>query len=160
MTELSELQPVRELPSTLVSVPTFITGTLEQLFSPEYEKARQGNDYRAWDIETVTGANSDGSLKTQTSSLEQCIWDDCYVNIDFNKQGLAVQKSGNQEYQSGKNIYFHYPRNNTVAEFYANSDRANLNCKWDPSFSSASLGVFASISANQISNKITSRGVS
>lgn len=60
MRELSDLQPVRELPSTLVLVPTFITGTLEQLFSPEYEEARQGNDsfaFRGKDSGTSKGSN-------------------------------------------------------------------------------------------------------
>ena len=92
----------------------------------------------------VVDNNGNKILKAnKVSPLEQCITEDCYVNLDFNKQGLATTKSSKQEYKQGENIYFWYPRKDRVARFGANSDWAYLYCNWYPSDSGRALGVFA-----------------
>jgi hypothetical protein len=69
--------------------------------------------------------------------------EDCYVGFGINHQGFPRTKVKNQNYRQGKNIFFFYPRENTVAGFYADSDRTDLDCDRNPSFRNASLGVFA-----------------
>lgn len=96
------------------------------------------------ELETVTGIDPTGSLITKKTTLEKCLMKDGYIDLEFNKQGLAVKKSKTQEYKQGQNIYFLYPRENTVARFYSNSKWADLNCDGNPVGSDASLGVFAS----------------
>ncbi|MEK6879198.1 MAG: hypothetical protein AABY22_06290, partial [Nanoarchaeota archaeon] len=58
-------------------------------------------------LETVTGIDSTGNLIKTSSKLESCLNKDCYVNIDFNFQGLATPTSisQNQKYSQGENIY-------------------------------------------------------
>ena len=48
MKTLKDFHPAREMPETLVRVPTFIQGALADAFLPEYERARKGNDYFAF----------------------------------------------------------------------------------------------------------------
>ena len=76
--------------------------------------------------------------------LEPCLKEDCWADIfgSANSQGLPTQKLGNN-YEQGKNAYFWYPRENRVARFAANSDRANLYCDGIPTDAISSLGVFA-----------------
>jgi len=63
---------------------------------------------------------------------------DDYINNNYTNQGLP-----NKNVKSG-DLYYWNPRsdNNSVARFYANSDRAGLNCDWYPSNTNSSLGVF------------------
>ncbi|MFA5173861.1 MAG: hypothetical protein WC438_01645 [Candidatus Pacearchaeota archaeon] len=59
MINLENLQPTSET-LNLIPVPTFITGTLEEAFSPIYEPARRGNDnfkFRGKDRGTLIGSN-------------------------------------------------------------------------------------------------------
>ena len=81
-------------------------------------------------------------ITLERSPLEQCVMEDCFVDLEFNKQGFPVKKSSEQKYEQGKNIKFWYPRKHSVARFGANSVRANLNCYGDPSNSDEGLGVF------------------
>ncbi len=99
------------------------------------------NENNAWHIETDHKIIN-GELKGARYPLEKCLMEDGYASLDFNKQGLATKKSKEQEYKQGENIKFLYPRNGTVAGFYAGSGWANLDCNLDPQVSSAGLGVF------------------
>jgi hypothetical protein len=101
-----------------------------------------GIGFRNLDLETVVGLGN-GTLQTKTAPLEQCGWDDEFVNLDFNSQGLAKTKSKSQKYNQGSNIYFWFPREGCVARFGADSGRADLSCDRDPSDSYSSLGVYA-----------------
>nr|AQS34880.1 hypothetical protein [uncultured archaeon] len=65
-----------------------------------------------------------------------------WVDLSFNKQGLAEKASSHNNYVQGANIYFWQPIENRVARFVANSDWAYLSCDWDPSLTDSYLGVF------------------
>ena len=93
-------------------------------------------------IERVVGLNTDGTLKKDSRDLEQCLFEDCYADFDFNSQGLLIKPKGNS-YERGKNVYFWYPRQGRVARFCAYSGRALLGCYRDPGSSNSGLGVFA-----------------
>jgi len=82
-------------------------------------------------------------LQGKRYPLEKCLTEDCFAELKFNKQGLAVEKSKKQDYKQGENIYFWYPREGQVARFGANSDRANLNCNRNPTNTNSVLGVFS-----------------
>jgi hypothetical protein len=89
-----------------------------------------------------------------TEQLENCLMQDCYVDIfNINKQGLPTKELGNG-YNQGKNAYFWYPRENCVARFSAVSDWADLYCDGDPLGADASLGVFSVCEANASQLKI------
>jgi hypothetical protein len=94
-------------------------------------------------IETVTGMDANKGLIKNIVQLEACLNEDCYINLDFNSQGLAKSKHQEQSYKQGENIYFYFPRNGAVAGFGASSDRANLSCYGDASDTDPALGVFA-----------------
>ena len=79
--------------------------------------------------------------KSIADKLDAPIIEDCFVELLFNKQGMPTQKSSNQNYIQGKNIFYYHPRTECVARFYANSDRANLNCNRNPTNSNSSLGI-------------------
>jgi len=96
------------------------------------------------EIKTATGRDSKGNLTTSINLLEKYFKDeDCFVNLDFNGQGIPKAKSSSQSYEQGKNIYFYRPREGCVARFYADSDWAYLYCDWNPSDAYDGLGVFA-----------------
>lgn len=59
---------------------------------------------------------------------------------------MSNTKSRKQEYKQGKNIYYWYPRKNSVARFYAGSGRALLYCYGNSSGSDPTLGVFTCFS--------------
>jgi len=101
-----------------------------------------GTGDNGFDLETITGMKPDGTFITKKVPLENKIWEDCFVDINFNQQGLANAKSVNQSYSQGNNIKFYHPRKNTVARFFAGSGRAYLNCDGYPASSNSSLGVF------------------
>ena len=107
-------------------------------------KFLSGNDFNNLDLETVTGLDSNGNLLTKKTYLEECLMEDCYADITFNSQGLAVKKYKNQNYKQGENLYFWHPRENYVAGLWAVSGGTVLGCGRYPSYSFASLGVFAS----------------
>jgi len=88
--------------------------------------------------------NGNKILESQKiENLESCLTEDCFSDLKFNSQGLLTTKSSSQNYVQGKNIYFWYPRDMGVAGFCADSDRASLDCNWDPSVQGSGLGVFA-----------------
>jgi len=84
-----------------------------------------------------------GNLSFKKEKLENCLREDCFVDLEFNRQGLALKKSNKQEYSQGENLYFSRPRNGFVAGFNADSYWAWLYCGRDPEDSDSSLGVFA-----------------
>ena len=85
----------------------------------------------------------DNSLEGITETLEDCIREDCFVDLEFNKQGLPTRRSQDQTYTQGENIYYWHPIEGRVAGFVAYSSRANLGCDRLLSDSSSALGVFA-----------------
>jgi len=112
------------------------------------------NDDGHFHVETNYGITSKNrfqglfgeSVQSKVSPLEKCLMhvDDCRVDLDlksFNKQGLAVKRSKDKEYQRGKNIHFYSPIDNAVSWFYADSGRAVLYCDGGQKDSFASLGV-------------------
>ena len=108
----------------------------------QFEKKEDG-----WYLGTVmshTKSKGRTGIKKSVMKLEEFLEEDCFVDLSFNNQGLPNPdaKSKNEEYKPGKNIYFFSPTEGSVAGFDAYSDRARLNCDWDPSGRDASLGVF------------------
>lgn len=66
----------------------------------------------------------------------------CYVDLsNFNRQGLPIKRSRNQEYKQGRNIYFCPPVIDSVAGSIAGSGGVRLGCLWIPLCSGAGLGV-------------------
>jgi len=85
--------------------------------------------------------NSAGKADTKIEPLEQCLWQDCWADINSgNNQGLLTKQYGSS-YKQGKNVYFWYPRETAVAGFDADSGRADLACDRDAGDSYPSLGV-------------------
>jgi len=81
-----------------------------------------------------------GNLKPQNSEpLDDCVRENSYVDLigSANGQGLPTSKSDKQEF------YYWRPLedNNSVAGFFAGSDRTCLGCDWDPQGSNSTLGV-------------------
>jgi len=101
--------------------------------------------FNGGNLETVTGLNSDNSLKIVQVPLENCLGEDVYVNLDSNSQGLAssTSKCSNQAYSQGQNIKFWFPRDKAVARFIAIAGRAILSCGRDATNANPALGVFA-----------------
>ena len=131
--------------SQVEEIYTILTSGCWVWLNAGFRKTREGEDYRAFDIETITGLDSQGNLITQLSPLEKCIWSDSFINStdsQFNSQGLATKISKAKDYQQGKVIRFWHPKDNCVARFYADSGWADLGCYWYPFVSSPSLGVF------------------
>lgn len=92
---------------------------------------------------TVQNKGQNRTLAGQRIKLDNYLYEDAYVDLSFNPQGLPTTKFVKQEYKQGNNIYFYHPRENVVARFYANSGRACLYCDGDPSNRNSFLGVFA-----------------
>ena len=118
-----------------------------------FKKVREGEGYQAFDLERVVGLDSKGDLVKQTAPLEQCLIEDCLINLNesqFNNQGLATKKSSARGHQQGKVIKFLYPRDNRVAWFYAFSGGAVLDYDRYPGSSDGSLGVFGVCEANAV----------
>ncbi len=100
----------------------------------------------SYDIETNHRVILNGSNKELTKDISQSfgyVVKDCYVDLEFNQQGLPIKISDEQKYQQSRNIYFYKPRKDTVAGFRASSDGAFLSCVVDPAGSGARLGVLA-----------------
>ena len=91
----------------------------------------------------LTHKFENGKLKEDLKPLEECLFEDCFADLEFNGQNLLTEKCASQEYKQGKNVYFWYPRENAVARFGADSGRANLSCSRNPSDGGSHLGVFA-----------------
>ncbi|MDD5192576.1 MAG: hypothetical protein PHH54_01570 [Candidatus Nanoarchaeia archaeon] len=109
----------------------------------------KGNGFNNLALETITGIDNKGNLIRTNADLENCLPEDCFADLDFNSQGLAVKKSTNQDYSRGDNIKFWYPRNGAVAGFDAYSGRASLDCDRYPGYRGASLGVFVCAEGTQ-----------
>ncbi|TSC65177.1 MAG: hypothetical protein G01um101477_588 [Candidatus Doudnabacteria bacterium Gr01-1014_77] len=104
----------------------------------------EGTGWHDLNLETVVGleAGKKKKFEVHTVPLEKCVWDDGYVSLECNGQGLAKKKSRSQEYKQGKNMYFFHPQQNAVAGFVADSGGTGLVCYGDPANHDASLGVF------------------
>ena len=79
--------------------------------------------------------------KSIANKLDAPIMKDCFVDLSFNNQGMPLQKSSNQDYTQGKNIFHYYPRAEYVARFIAGSGRAGLVCDRGPDDTDSALGV-------------------
>ena len=112
----------------------------------------KGKGFSDLDLETITSVDGNGDFNTRREPLMECVQQDCYVNLDFNSQGLAIQGSRKQDYVQGENIHYWYPREGCVAGFVASSGRAYLDCDGDPSDSDASLGVYGCCEAVRAGN--------
>ena len=88
-----------------------------------------------------------GTLVGKTYPSEKYVAKNCFVDLEFNSQGLPLSKAINQSYKQGKNIKFWYPRNGAVAGFVAGSGGAVFDCYCVPSYSVDSLGVRAAARA-------------
>ena len=125
-----------------------LTGNCWVWLNAGFKKTRDeipNEPWKAYDIETITGLDSDGNLAKKQHPLEKCLMEDCFINLtgnQFNFQGLATKSSRAKNYQQGKVIKFYFPRDNCVAGFVANLGRACLYCYRVPSRSGPSLGVF------------------
>ena len=113
------------------------------LSNPEFKQL-----YEVMYVQQVTGIDSKGKLVFSTrEKLEDCLQQDGWADIsqesNITSQGLCNVASTSKSYKQGKNVYFYYPRNGSVARFVAYSDRADLDCYWRPDDSYASLGVRA-----------------
>jgi len=75
--------------------------------------------------------------------LESTLDGECYVDIDFDRQGFPKSQSAHQEYKQGENIYYRPPRDGTVARFCAVSSKASLYCDANPDKPHSLLRVFA-----------------
>ncbi|MBU2523515.1 MAG: hypothetical protein KKE23_04495 [Nanoarchaeota archaeon] len=107
---------------------------LDALFKEEKGKMTMETNHR------VVGKQ----LRSNTLSLDKYHHEDCFVNLQFNNQGLPTSKSKNQNYEQGENIKFWCPRNGRVAWFYVDSGRAVLDCYYDdPGGRYVGLGVFS-----------------
>ena len=100
-----------------------------------------GSGFNNMDLETVISMNKDGSLEARKEPLTACMLKDCYADVDFNSQGLAVKEAGKQKYIQWQNVYFWHPIENTVARFIAISDMSGLYCNGNPQGSGSALGV-------------------
>jgi hypothetical protein len=87
------------------------------------------------ELEFLTGVDITGTYLAK----------DGYANIsqrtNITPQGLCKTKDSRDDYVKGENMYFWYPRNNSVARFDAFSDWAGFYCIGVPSGSGSSLGV-------------------
>ena len=101
-----------------------------------------GSGFNNMDLETVISMKKDGRLEARKEPLTACILKDCFAELDFTSQGLAVKEAKNQKYIQGQNIRFWHPRENCVARFYAYSDWAGLGCIRNPRNSNSALGEF------------------
>ena len=107
----------------------------------------KGKGARDLELEAVIGKSETSKkprLETTKEELENCLFEDVFIDFAFNSQGLASSESKyhEQEYKQGENIRFWYPREGAVAGFIASSGRAGLSCVRYPSNSGHALGVF------------------
>ncbi|HLC55516.1 MAG TPA: hypothetical protein VJJ75_03190, partial [Candidatus Nanoarchaeia archaeon] len=80
---------------------------------------------------------------TEVLQLKKNIRDDSLVDLVFNKQGMPVRNSREQEFDAENNIYFRLPVDGSVAWFRAVADWAGLYCVRDRQYSYSAPGVFA-----------------
>jgi len=98
----------------------------------------------AYDHGTQWGSNGNNILVPQkTERLESTLHGECYVNLDFDRQGLPKSQSAHQKYKQRENICFWPPRVGRVARFIGNYPDAGLSCDANPSIYSSDIGVFA-----------------
>jgi len=120
---------------------------LDAKFSREKRKwllGKKGKWKIAYDHEVQRDSNGNKTLVPQkTEGLESTLDKNCYVNPDFDRQGLPTKRSRNQKYWQGENISYKSPRDGAIARFYASRLGAGLSCNCYPSDSHSMLGVFA-----------------
>ena len=106
-------------------------------------KEENGKWFVEEDLRVETDAQSRKYLRGTRVSLDNCIGEKCYIDLNFNPQNLPTTKSSAEKYAQGKNLYFWHPKNESVAGFFADSDWAGLVCDRDPTGADSSLGVFS-----------------
>lgn len=84
-------------------------------------------------LELVVGINNDKLFKKEIEMLP-FMSGLCYINLDFNLQGIPnpFSFSGDHEYIAGKNIKYYSPEEGGVATFIIISDIATLRFSTDP----------------------------
>ena len=84
----------------------------------------------------------DGSARPVTESLGDCLMENKLPGVDINSLLRTANKVGlpTSKTKSGS-LYFWHPRENAVAGFDADSDRAVLICGRDPVIRDSALGV-------------------
>jgi len=107
------------------------------------ESFEKGRGYLDLDIITISGLDEKGNPVISREPLEKCLEENCWADLaSVNSQGFPTQKVRSEKYEPGKTVYSWYPRKNSVAWFYAYSDKAIIDCYRDVGYSSAALGVF------------------
>ena len=106
-------------------------------------KEENGKWFVEEDLRVETDAQSRKYLRGTRVSLDNCIGESCYIDLNFNPQNLPTTKSSAEKYVQGENLYFYPTKNESVVGFYANSDGAGLGCRGDPGSANSSLGVFS-----------------
>jgi len=86
----------------------------------------------------------DGKLEGKRTVLERCLDEEGFATLNYNSQGLLIDKSVNQNYATGMNIRFAPPKEGRYAHlFYYNLARKELcfRCDFDhDGFSEGSFG--------------------
>jgi len=84
---------------------------------------------------------ANGVLKPQKSEpLENCLMEEKYVDLSSaNRQGLPTRKSS----IFSRKIKYYHPQNQSIAKFYAHSDRVVLDARGDPAYPCSPVGVRA-----------------
>lgn len=102
----------------------------------------EGQGFLDLDLETITGINPDNTPIFSRAPLEDCLEDDCYIDLDsLNSQGFPTKKSTFKDYIPGRVIMFYRPQKNKNAGFSADSGGAGLGCGRNPQYSNPALGV-------------------
>src|SRR3989338_9505335 len=94
----------------------------------QFQKLPASSD---WGVELdhrVDNTVNEKKLIGNSGFLEDCLREDCYVDLEFNLQGLPVRRSSTQSYKQGENIYYYHPRDEKVVRFSAFSVWVNLDC--------------------------------
>jgi len=109
----------------------------------QFQKLPASSD---WGVELdhrVDNTGNEKKLIGNSGFLEDCLREDCYVDLEFNLQGLPVRRSSTQSYKQGENIHYYHPRDEKVVGFVADSVWVDLYCVRNPGNSYSALGVFA-----------------
>ena len=76
----------------------------------------------------IVTVNGKKELKAQRREpLEKCVMEDCYVDLEFNRQGLPISKAKDQEYKPGENIFYKYPRKGSFTFFDVQNEYHCIN---------------------------------
>ncbi len=110
-----------------------------------FQKNRQGHLFMESDYQ-IKHLKQDygwlGQISSRKVLLEMPVQKDCYVDLEFNVQGMPLRCAERQKYVRGSTLQFSAPADKSVAWFSANSGESSLFCHWNPSNSGFPLQVF------------------